>query len=160
MSDLSLHFINNELYRVSFSHPALKEQIISYRGKTFENSFQWTPAVKALAVFLLKNVASEEGAKPKLEGTESSLASSLDYALSKQPQWTFDVFGRDKRGKTLLRKLIRRTNPERKRPGPVILELNEANISAKNIQILSDNNKVTEKEKILDLCSKIEKTKG
>lgn len=139
MRKISLEFSGSrapELFRISFSHPQLNEEILAVRGKTggaysSNRTFQWTPAVKALSILLLKSAQAKHRLKenskniwPLLEGSTSTPASSLDYALSKEPAWLIDVFGHDALGKPLLRKLFTRTNPDRKRPGPTAVSLN------------------------------------
>jgi hypothetical protein len=99
------------------------------RGKTGGairdvGSFQWTTAVKALAVLSLKTALAKArglSAGHRLVGHKGSLAASLDYAVSKQPGWLTEMFGVDSLGISMLRRLVMRTNPERKRPGPVVL---------------------------------------
>jgi hypothetical protein len=56
-----------------------------------------------------------------IEGGDHSSAASLDYAISKQPLWLQDMFGVSGQGMQLARLLFRRINPDRKRPGPVII---------------------------------------
>ena len=165
MTKLELHLNKGnvpELYRVSFYHSLLNEPRNSFRGKATggldsQLTFQWTPAVQALVIFLLENAACEiQGIdQPKLSGTKSSLAATLDYAISKQPQWILDIFGSDRKGRSLLRKLIRRSNPERKRPGPVVLTLNQAALCPKNISVFLDGAAVTEGKELQELSSRI-----
>ena len=138
MISLSLWFTDDPqptLRETSFAHPLLAGDLRSVRGKTSGaqrnlGSFQWTPAVKALSFLLLNHLAEgrAEGAATSstgfiLSGEAGTLASTLDYALSKQPAWLLDMFGVDKHGTPIINRLIRRTNPERKRPGPVSLAL-------------------------------------
>src|SRR5262249_44176847 len=90
-------------------------------------NFVWSSAVPALTVLTLRTAAYKFSANsdlesarfPVLEGAENSLASSLDFALSKQPNWILDMFGQTYSGASTLRKLLRRQNSERKRSGPV-----------------------------------------
>src|ERR1700678_3528233 len=108
MSELILWFAKSlagscELERSMFiGHPSGKE-ILSIRGKggALRNvgTFQWTPGVKAVsAVFVMalaRHLNQIDTFLPLLEGGKASLASSLDYALSKQPEWLFYMFGAD-----------------------------------------------------------------
>lgn len=121
------------LWKVIFSHPLLDSKRISVRGNgsgalEAGGSFQWSQGVRALCVLLLRGRWSQlsdvNAASKELSGHGGSLASSLDYALGKQPNWLLDMFGVDKRGTSLARRLIRRSNPERRRPGPVVLSIN------------------------------------
>lgn len=78
------------------------------------------------------------------------MAASLDLAISKQPTWLKDMFGCDQDGLTLARRMILRTNPERKRPGPVSLGLNSNYLDAKNIAIIIDD-KIASDEQLVSL---------
>jgi hypothetical protein len=118
---------------------------ITVRGKTagaFRNAgtFQWTSAVRGLCILLAKAKMIElrgcERNAAHIMGFQGSLAASLDYAITKQPVWIRDMFGTDANGNTLAQRLISRTNPNRKRPGPVILGLNERAVSPLDIAIV------------------------
>jgi len=123
-----------ELVETSFSDSEAGVHSRSVRGKTagaFRNvgSFQWTTAVKALSLLCIKaGLAQRVGVAKvdhRLAGDKGSLAASLDYAISKQPEWLMEMFEVDSEGISLMRRLVRRTNPERKRPGPVVLGFSE-----------------------------------
>jgi hypothetical protein len=73
-----------------------------------------------------------------LQGCSGSPAASLDYALSKQPAWLSEMFGCDVYDTSFARRLILRTNPERKRPGPVVLAVNHVYLSAASIEVHVD----------------------
>jgi hypothetical protein len=125
-------------------------------------SFQWTTAVKALSVLFIRIAMSEQNESLRnmncLSGHKGSLASSLDYALSKQPQWLQEMFGMGSYGTVYARRLILRTNAERKRPGPVILGLNTIVLKPENIRIFWNNEPVASFEALskllrsLDVC--------
>ena len=66
------------------------------------------------------------------------LASTLDYALSKQPAWLHDIFGTRENGTAEARYLFQRTNPERKRPGPVVVSVSGQAIPPKEVRIVLD----------------------
>jgi len=161
MAQLILHFAHNagriELEKTLFRSSA-GEEFIAVRGKTAGaygciGSFQWTPAVKALCAFfvqaLRRNSIKEQTSGPMISGTRGSLASSLDYAINKEPQWLCDMFGLDATGKTNLRRLIFRSNTNIKRPGPVSLSLNPSALPAENITVLLDSIPI-ENESVLD----------
>ncbi len=151
MHGIKLHFSSSaaapELFRLEFFHPLAAEKIVSVRGKSGGaalggESFQWTPAVKALSILLLRaRISADSAAAPQakcdtltkellraisLEGDPGTPASSLDNALSKEPIWLVELFGRDSNGSPLCRRLFRRTNPDRRFPGPVAVGLNGA----------------------------------
>jgi hypothetical protein len=130
-----------QLERVSFSHALLGTTVprTSYRGRTGDaiaatsGSFTWSSGVKAFAVLVVQSIIahdsnkrSQETLQPYLEGTKKSLAASLDAALSKNPLWLQDIFGFDSQGHSLAARIFRRSNPEMKRPGPIVITLNPA----------------------------------
>jgi len=110
-----------------FEHPYYPAPIRAHRGGIQPvgngGTFSWTSAVRALALLLTKVAAHRHtgGKRPSIQGERGSLASSLDYAIHKQPLWLADMFGLDQNGQSLLRRLIRIVNPNRKRPGPVAI---------------------------------------
>jgi hypothetical protein len=129
-------------------------EFIAVRGKTSgaykcSGSFQWTPAVRAVSVFFVQALARSfeevDSTEPTISGRRGSLASSLDYAIDKEPQWLCDMFGLDEAGKTNLRRLIFRSNPGGKRPGPVSLGLNESALPTQNITVLLNSIPVRDK---------------
>ena len=149
MAELSLWFAKTdkeayELEKTQFIGNPANDQIIAVRGKTAgaykgAGTFQWTPGVKALAVVFLTALARHlKGTKtmlPLLEGERGSLASSLDYALNKQPEWVFDMFGSDEKSNAYLRQLLLRSNTGRRRSGPVSISLNEEFLLPQSIKI-------------------------
>lgn len=141
---LILSFFANELVEATFVHPLLSREMISVRGKTAGafgtcGSFQWTSAVQAFAVLCIRATRVDEGGCAQvLSGTVGSPAASLDYAISKEPVWLLDMLGQDSVGRSLASRLIRRTNPNMKRPGPVVLSVNQHFIDRNIIKILID----------------------
>jgi len=146
-----------ELVYTEFTHDALIETQCAARGKSscsyksFGN-FQWTNAVKALAVFLLKaKIAGGEDNEELpavLLGTKGSIAASLDYALGKEPEWLSSIFGVDRRGRLLAKRFIDRINPELRRAGPVVLGLNTQALAHKGIQVFLDEKELGTAEEI------------
>ena len=144
--DFSVH-TPHILEQITFSHPLLGNSRHSVRGKSpgaflASHSFQWTSAVQGLAVLLLKTRAcfirgySQPIARQAiLLGGAGSLASSLDYAISKQPAWMLDCFGTDSSGSSLLKRVLRITNPNRKRGGNVALAINSKALELEDICI-------------------------
>lgn len=153
MTEISLWFAKSErepceLERTMFTGNPAAAEIIAVRGKTSgaykgAGTFQWTPGVKALTVVFLFALARQlKGTKtflPLLEGEKGSLASSLDYALNKQPEWLFDVFGADEKSNSYLRQLLLRSNTGRRRRGPVSISLNEQLLSPLAIKVYVDD---------------------
>ena len=133
-----------QLIEVRFSDAGTTTQRITVRGKTagaFRNAgtFQWTSAVRGLCILFARakmaSISGEEITAGHIVGLRASLAASLDYAITKQPVWIRDMFGTDALGGALAQRLISRTNPNRKRPGPVILGLNERALAAADVSI-------------------------
>lgn len=141
MRSLKLHFESGQLTEVLFHENANSEPRRTIRGKTggafrYAGSFQWTSAVKALSLLLAKAAMNPQSST--IQGLGGSLAASLDYALSKQPIWIAEMFGCDQQTISFARRLVLRTNPERKRPGPVVLAVNHVYMPAGSIEIFVD----------------------
>lgn len=140
---LELHFSRDQgvaLEKVYFSHPLIGGMRFSVRGKlggAYGNAltFQWTPAVQALMLLALDEKTASEDQPAILSGGAGSAAASLDYAIGKQPAWLLDMFGVDSQGHAVIRRLIRRTNPERKRGGDVLLSLNPNQLRREQIRL-------------------------
>jgi hypothetical protein len=167
MIQLALNFAYSEgqihLERTVFRSSSDIE-FIAVRGKTSgayscTGSFQWTPAVKAVCVLFIQALIHRFGqahmTRPMISGRRGSLASSLDYAIDKEPQWLCDMFGLDESGKTNLRRLIFRSNPGGKRPGPVSITLNESALPLDNIQVFVDTMPVHDPEFLDSIIAKL-----
>lgn len=160
MASLIMSFVgqhNPELYETIFEHALLRERQRAIRGKTAgaydrTGSFQWTRAVKAAALLTVQTLTHHLGgaaaagtARPVLVGNGASLASSLDYALHKQPLWLMDMFGVDSQGQSLARRLFHRSNPGRRRPGPIAVSINTNFVSVESIQIIWNGRTLTDR---------------
>jgi hypothetical protein len=87
-------------------------------------TFRWNQAVRAVCILALRYFIYRESDRAEdrsLVGGAGSLAASLDYSIAKNTGWLSEVFGSDSKGTLVVRKLITRQNPERKRPGPVVV---------------------------------------
>jgi hypothetical protein len=158
MRTLKLYFEAGQLIEVYFKEGAASDERCSIRGKTGgafrqAGSFQWTSAVRALSLLAVKAVATPQDAM--IQGEAASLAVSLDYAISKQPEWLTDLFGCDHAGISYARRLVLRTNPERKRPGPVVLALNSVYLPASSIEVYINRSPASQQdlEDLQDLLS-------
>jgi hypothetical protein len=168
MSTLELRFLgfgdDVSLSEVSFCASPGHTPILSMRGSgighTGYNLFPWTKAVRALAVLFLKTAICRKSRLQRilvppretfLAGERGSLASSLDYALSKQPIWLADMFGVDTNGVTLAKRFITRTNSERKRPGPVTLSVRDS--STLSISIILNERLLEDVDGLLSLIA-------
>jgi len=156
MCTIKLFFLKNlpiELARTEFAHPTLEICRRCVRGGPAlallgYGSFPWSAGVHSLCILLLRSALCQDeklvidsGEPPGLSGSAGSPAASLDLALSKQPAWLHDIFGTDRNGISMARYLIRRVNPERKRPGPVVLFINPQRLPFKNIEIFYGDEK-------------------
>jgi hypothetical protein len=142
-----LHFAGNadvQLVEARFIDRVSGATRVTVRGKTAgafrdAGTFQWTSAVRGLCILLGKSkmvhLVGDGHSTANISGLQGSLAASLDYAITKQPIWIREMFGSDMQGNTLAQRLISRTNPNRKRPGPVVLALNERAVSLADIVI-------------------------
>ena len=135
-----------ELTKTHFQSPLLNEDVIGIRGKTAgavstEATFQWTTAVQALCVLMMRAKATSLRCQrirgPLLEGSQGTLASSLDAALYKQTAW-LDMFGYGSRGDSLSKRVLPRTNPGRRHAGPVLITLNENVLPAASLKLYID----------------------
>ena len=156
------------LTQIHFCHPLMRKIIKSKRrgvacGDENSNFFPWSAAVRGLAILLLRSIIPSTkqefsgglicfGGESYLQGLGKSAAASLDYALSKNPRWLLEMFGRDSMGKPLCRLLTNRINSARRRAGPVLIGLNPDFIPAANIEVYLDSKPVRRRtviEKIL-----------
>jgi len=149
MRALELYFEAGQLTEVRFSDGISAETRRSIRGKSggayrSAGSFQWTSAVRGLALLAVRAVAGLPDAV--LKGGNASLAASLDYAISKQPMWLTEMFGCDQSGISLIRRMVLRTNPERKRPGPTVLSINERFLPITSIVVFTDGRRGSREE--------------
>ncbi len=152
MRELKLFFENEELVEVEIANRMTGEVRRTVRGKqsgAFRNagSFQWTSAVRGLALLVVRTAARFE--QPAIEGEARSLTASLDYAISKQPVWLTEMFGCDRMGTCLIRRMVLRTNPERKRPGPTTLAINQRYLPVEAISVFADGKRCTREELIV-----------
>ena len=164
----------HQLLGTRFTFPLLKSPIYARRGQFFRaanaatdtvvGTFGWTAAVRAVAVFFLRVKLSSEKCsnlelhQPLLSGERGSLAASLDSALSKPPQWLLDMFSVDANGTSLLRRIIHRTNPELKRPGPVGLFLQTTQFKSECILVRIEGVQVDDISILHKLLQQLEAT--
>lgn len=149
-----------ELIETCFRSTPLDIPRVTVRGKTsgaarHAGSFQWTSAVRALCVLFIRAAISkvDSAEVPLLTGAHGSPAASLDYAISKQPGWLVDMFGSDSFGRCVAQRLLDRTNPERKRPGPVAIGIKPMVVSESRIDVFLDGKPVSSAEALKELLS-------
>lgn len=152
------------LEKTSFTSSAIGSQLNAVRGKTAGaykgfSTFQWTPAVQSMVMLTLR--AAARALEPScpiamLHGYDGSPASSLDYSIGKTPVWMLDIFGVDRAGTAIAKRLFKRTNPERKRSGPVAVSLNENMLPAGEIAIFLNETLVSDHAVLLQLADEIE----
>ncbi|MCB0325432.1 MAG: hypothetical protein KDD69_17740 [Bdellovibrionales bacterium] len=158
-----------ELYKTTFAHHLNEGELAAVRGKSTGlpgtvGSFQWTPAVQALSIVLLKTAAwgretqlEGEDATPRLEGTAPSPASSLGYAISKQSDWLLDIFGLDRKGSTIAKRILRTHNAAQRLKGPAVISVNTNQLSPDNIKVYVDELQVCDPKVLLNLAYFIER---
>lgn len=92
--------------------------------------------MKAFVALLLRFRLMKNGDVARLVGGAGSPAGALDSAISKSPAWLLDVLGYDAQGTPYARRIFRRLNPERKRPGPVEVLVNDRLLSPDDVKIV------------------------
>ena len=123
-------------------------------------TFRWNQAVRAVCILALRYFIYRESDRAEdrsLVGGAGSLAASLDYSIAKNTGWLSDVFGSDSNGTLVVRKLITRQNPERKRPGPVVVAF------TKNIQDMGfflNGEELVDQEALLKLLNLLGPSEG
>lgn len=152
-----------ELVRSHVELVGLQKPLVCVRGKTSGafaqcGCFQWTSGVRGVCVAFLRFILSERdaGVDYCLSGGRSSLAASLDYALSKGPSWLSDMFGSGRNGTLYARRFFRITNPNRKRPGPVVVSINGSAIKSYQVRFFWEGRQVMESKELYALLIAIE----
>jgi hypothetical protein len=95
-----------------------------------------------------------------LVGRKGSLAASLDYALSKGPAWLGEMFGNGVRGQQAVRRILKVSNPNRKRPGPVAISVNKNTVSWDQVRIYWDERLITDVAQLHAMLIGIEEQGG
>jgi hypothetical protein len=115
-----------------------------------------------MAYLFLKAKIFDEDARlePMLSGEAKSPAASLDYALTKQPNWLVDMFGVFPSGNSQARRLFHVTNSHRKRGGPVSISLNSHVCPKEGIEVIVDGRTVESPELLRGMIETIEACGG
>jgi hypothetical protein len=154
-----------ELEKITFRSPLLLDEIRAVRGKTpgaylRSVTFQWTSAVQALSILLLRaaqrQVCESNSEEPLLQGGKGSPAASLDAALNKDSAW-LDLFGGDERGKPMSKQILLRSNSGLRRTGPVTISLNERILPRECISVYLDNKRVQNSRNFQECIEAIER---
>ena len=139
-----------ELSESRFTHPCLERPRCCVRGKQpgvfLEcGTFQWTRAVRAMCLLILRCKAGTGGTGDGLRcghvlsGGAGTPAVSLDDALHKQTGWLQDMFGLDGEGRPLGPRLFLRSSSGRRgRSAPVSVMLNPCFIDIGDIDVRRD----------------------
>lgn len=161
-----MHFAGGaqtELVETRFSQPVSNTSLVSVRGKSGGaynrcGSFQWTSGVRAVCIAFLRHILARriEGFPAHFQGGKASLASSLDYALSKEPAWLGEMFGQTATGACFGRRLFKITNPNRKRPGPVILAVNHVLVKSEDVRVTLNGQRVDGTEALLKILEALD----
>jgi len=124
-TEISLYFHQGhspKLERVEFAEGGDQPKRTTIRGRTrssdrdqsVQPGFEWTNAVKALAMLLVRHAASAgEDREATIQGNCGTPATSLDEALDQENKWMNKMFG----NKRALIGLITRRNRGSKDPG-------------------------------------------
>jgi hypothetical protein len=152
------------LEKTCFFHPTLGCELKAVRGKTpgaFRgySTFQWTPALQSMLILILRTAAlgrENRIGEAVIQGDNGSPASSLDYSIGKTPSWLLDIFGVDRAGAPLAKRLFHRTNPERKRSGPVAVVVNENMLAWSDIAVFINNEPIESPQELLKTAAEIE----
>jgi len=155
------------LEKIFFKHSIIRE-IKSNRGQTAipgecQNSFKWGPGLRAFCILLIKAQqeiisAKNEDRTPQgvaIYGERGSLAAALDGSMAKSAAWLSDCFGCDQQGNSIVRRILTRTNPERKRPGPVSIGISEKVIREFKISITVNHKLIEELEDFVSVDSRL-----
>ncbi len=166
---LKLYFLDGEgpeLDQTEFFHPAYGEKLVARRGRGKDpgdsRPFAWGPGTRAVSLLALRHknrvIGSEEPFHAGvLCGGKGSLAASLDYAISKEPNWIVDMFGLSEPGRSIAKSVFVRVNPERKRPGPVIVRIDSDEVNPENVEIFRNGTRVVAPEELREMAEQIEK---
>ena len=161
---------NVELLETWFTHPLTHQPLKSTRGKTADSkdtgTFGWTNAVRALSLLLIRhklsafrdNTCNRMAITAGISGPRGSLAESLGYAISKEPLWLQEMFGLDSKGNSILKRLLKRSNPELKRPGPTSVSVNESIVRPQSISIYVGSLPVEDEAELQALLFGLERT--
>lgn len=146
---LELHFSDHkypELIKTVFHNHITGTKIIGLRSigvlPRGTVSFKWTPCSKATALFFVKAkmiLSLDSAPIPILEGYSLTPATCLGARLWKRDSaWIHDVFGSDKDGNPILRKLLIGINLRQKTKAPVQLYLKTSMMPTEGIYIFLD----------------------
>jgi len=117
----------------------------------------WSAAVRAfvrLAITVALQRFNERGPADDpfafgLIGEKGSLCRSLDYAISKKPDWIMDLFGYDSEGDSYVGRFFWRDNPEGKREGPTKVTLNTKMIAPEMISVRLHGDTIVDRERLV-----------
>ena len=153
-------FNQPQLQRTWFEHPQFKKPRVSVRGKketlyTDSGTFQWTPAVQALTLLLVRSAAANPaGPRPILEGEKGSPGASLGFILLKKPAWLKEMFGEFRPGALVITRFIRTYNIGFRHPGPMAIALHDH--AELEIKVLVGDKEITDPAALELIAQKIE----
>lgn len=169
-NSLTFHFEGTsriELVKTEVRIAGASRTLTCIRGKTSGaylacGSFQWTSGVRGVCAVFLRFMISEMSDLVDccLVGRKGSLAASLDYALSKGPAWLGEMFGNGVKGQQTARRMVKVSNPNRKRPGPVAISVNKNAVSWDQVRIYWDDRLVTDVAQLHAMLVGIEEQGG
>jgi len=163
MTRIRLFFVSESntfsLLETAFAHPLLGSERATLRGAEplpSVGTFRWSLGVIAMSILLVKHSIHQMDLRPAgsttqlptIEGGPHSLAASFDYALSKMPLWLQDMFGFTAKGQPIPHLIFRRINPNRKRPGPVVIFVSNTNIK---VEVMINGQATTSRGELVGL---------
>ena len=147
-----------------------EEPLWSVRGKTVgpfqaTGTFQWTRAVQALSLLVVRYVLFSNGCDlgvngHLLTGGKRTFAAALDRAIRRDSHWLSDMFGRNSRNIAMARYLFIRSNSGMKRPGPVSVAINDKVLPLYSIKIYLNGEEVSDLGTLRGLLKNLEGTFG
>lgn len=172
MNRITLKFLTADLHvqleETRFSSPLIQRTVSSRRGAhslhgTYEGTFIWSAGVMGMsAIFLKAKICSLMSSVREtwteasgIRSDESDWARAFDSSLAKRPQWLLDMFGLDKADTPVIKRMFVRRNPEKKRPGPVLVFLNTAFLSPENISIFLDGRELVDATSLEELLQRL-----
>ena len=152
MDEVRLYFTSGKVLRLSciesVSGSACHLAVASKAaiGQDGNGGFRWSRGVKVLSILFVRLALStlDTSVEVRIEGGRGSMAASLDGVLSQEPEWLVRMFGLLTQGAPRCRRLFVRSNPGRKRCGPVAVSLSQR-IKRESVRIFLNDTHVVDK---------------
>ena len=108
--------------------------------------FRWSRGVKVVSILFVRLALAtvDSSIEPRIEGGRGSLAASLDGVLSQEPMWLVEMFGVVNKTNPRCRRFFVRSNPGRKRCGPVAVSISHR-VRSEHVRIFLNNTPASDK---------------